>query len=294
VGRAETVIDLGCGPGVLLDEFRRGGWQRLAGIDPAPRAAEQASRLFGLETVRTGTLATAAAQLDLAEAGLVCLTGILEHLPSLRHDLAALAGHCAPQAKLLIEVPALERFLADRFEPFGEFSLEHLQYFSAASLCRLLGAQGFGPLALSLLPLPDGTTPSLLGLFARSAPPRRQPDDAGLIDEYVLRSEHGLRSALARATTCDAKRVVVYGAGSHSARILPALLERGLGPRLVALVDANPNLWGKTLGPLTIEPPEAVLRHRDATLLISTFRSQEAVAAALARRHPNPLLRLYC
>jgi SAM-dependent methyltransferase len=294
VGREASVVDLGCGPGVLLDELRAAGWEDVRGFDPAPHAAQQALRLYGLENVRSGSLGDPAVGDALAAAGLVCLTGILEHLPRLREDLAALLERLPASAHVLVEVPALERFLEPSFEPFGEFSLEHVQYFSAATLARLFASLGYRALALELLPLPAGTTDSLLGLFVRAenaAAPA--PAEDGLIEAYVQRSAQACALALSRIEACAAGRLLVYGAGSHTARLLPALLERGFERRIAGVADANPNLAGKAIGPFTIRPPEALGEDPAATVIVSTFRSQEAVAAALARRFPNPLLRLY-
>ena len=285
------VADLGCGPGVLLDAFARGGW-RVAGLDPAPHAPAQARALFGLEGVQSGALRDAPRLLDLRNAALVCMTGVLEHLPRPREELAPVLAALPAGAKLLVEVPALERFMARAFEPFGEFSLEHLQYFSAATLERFFAGLGYRPLALELLPLPEGTTDSLLGLFERAAGAPGAAHGPGIAD-YVQRSAAAFDAALARLDTDAQKRVIVYGAGSHSARLLPALLARGWGSRLARLVDANPNLQGKALGPLRIEPPEALLEEPGTPVLVSSFRSQEAIAGALARRFPNPLVRLY-
>jgi SAM-dependent methyltransferase len=294
VDRKARIIDLGCGSGVLLDALRRAGWSRLAGLDPAPGASERARRLFALEEVHSGSLRDLPPQLEVGNAGLVCLAGVLEHLPRLREDLEALVSRLAPDAKVLVEVPALERFGPARFEPFGEFSLEHLQYFSAASLSALFAALGFRPLALELVGLQAGTTDSVLALFARGEAPRLDaPDDLARLQSYVERSARAMAAVLARIDACDARRIFIYGAGSHSSRLLPELLARGMGDRLAGIVDANPNLQGKPLGPLAIEAPEALARDPRATVLLSTFRSQEPVARALAAHYANPLLRLY-
>ena len=285
--------DLGCGAGVLLDAFRRAGWMRLSGIDPAPNAAEQARTLFGLRDVHSGTLQKAGEKIDLPRMRLVCLTGVLEHLPDLRQDLGNLTRQLSHEAMILVEVPALERFLALQIEPFGEFSLEHLQYFSAASLTRLFESVGYRTVALTLLALPAGTTDSLMALFARRGTRAQVPATAPDIDEYVRRSTSALDAALARIDACQAKRIAIYGAGSHTARLLPRMLEFERGARVTKLVDSNPNLRGKSMGGFRIEAPESLDDDREAAILISSFRSQEAIAQILAKRFPNPLLRLY-
>ncbi|HLX82087.1 MAG TPA: class I SAM-dependent methyltransferase [Burkholderiales bacterium] len=287
------VADLGCGAGVLLDAFRRAGWMQLSGIDPAPNAAEQARTMFGLQNVHSGMLQQAGERIDLPRIGLVCLTGVLEHLPDLRQDLENLTGQLSHEAMILVEVPALERFLAPQIEPFGEFSLEHLQYFSAASLTHLFESVGYRAVALRLLALPAGTTDSLMALFARRRTGTQVPADAPDIDEYVRRSASAFDAALARIDACQAKHIAIYGAGSHTARLLPRMLQPERGARVTKLVDSNPNLWGKSMGGFRIEVPESLDGDRKAAILISSFRSQEAIAQALAKRFPNPLLRLY-
>ena len=100
------------------------------------------------------------------------------------------------------------------------------------------------------------------------------------------------RAILERIAACPAKTLVIYGAGSHTARLLPRLLEAGES-RLAGLVDSNPNLHGKQLGPLLIEAPEALVRYPDATIVVSSFRTQQAISDALRTSRPNPVLTLY-
>jgi len=293
-GHDASICDLGCGPGILLDAFRRRGWQRLTGIDPAPGAPAQALSLFGIDSVQCGMLADAHNVLPLHDVDLVCLTGVLEHLPRLREDMARLVAHLAPRTKLLVEVPALERFARQPFEPFGEFSLEHIQFFSAVTMARFLASLGYAPQAVSLLDLPKGYTDSLLGIFSRDPShavslPAEPSDMAG----YIARSESTLTDAVSRVSDCPAQQIVIYGAGAHTARLLPRLEQAGLRNKLIGVVDGNPNLQGKTIGPFTIQPPDVLSQFQDATILISSFRSQSAIASALAGKYQNPLLELY-
>lgn len=289
------VADLGCGAGVLLAAFRDAGWSRLLGLDPAPAAPAQARQLFGLDGVSSGVLSQAAQRLPLAEVSLVCLTGVLEHLPALREDLGQLLAALAPGTRVLIEVPALERFGKTPCEPFGEFSLEHIQYFSAHALSRLFASLGARCLETRLLALPVGTTDSLLGLFATggASEPVAAPASAARLDDYLAASCAQMRAALGRLDEFPGGQWLIYGAGSHTARLLPMLEARGLAERIVGIVDGNANLHGQRIGRWTIEPPQAIARHPQCPLLISSFRSQQAIASALAARWPNPLLRLY-
>ena len=294
-GTAARIADLGCGSGMLLGALKAAGWSYLTGIDPAPGAPHQASQQFKLDCVRCGTLDQAAKLLDLSAMDVICLTGVLEHLPRVREDLDALTAAIGHDTRILVEVPALERFARHAFEPHGELSLEHIQYFSADSLKRLFAELGFASLSSTIVDLPPGYCDSLFGLFARgpAIEAHSAPSEASDgIEDYIARSEAMTRAAVARITACPAKTMMIYGAGSHTARLLPRLLEAGEN-RLAGLVDSNPNLLGKHLGPLLIEAPDALDRHPDATIVVSSFRSQQAIRDMLRASRSNPVLTLY-
>jgi SAM-dependent methyltransferase len=289
------IADLGCGSGMLLGAMRDAGWSRLAGIDPAPGAPEQARQQFKLDCVQCGTLDQASRLLDLSTMDVVCLTGVLEHLPRIREDLEALAAAIGNRTKILVEVPALERFADRPFEPYGELSLEHIQYFSASSLTALFATHGFTALSSTIVELPPGYCDSLFALFARGPAAVIPAAFAGATDgiaSYLAQSEATTRTAIEKIVTCPANTLVIYGAGSHTARLLPRLMETG-ERRLAGLVDSNPNLRGKYLGPLLIEAPEALDRYSDATIVVSSFRAQQAISNALRTSRPNPVLTLY-
>lgn len=289
------IADLGCGSGTLLAALRSAGWSRLVGLDPAPGAPAQAAHQFGLDCVRSGTLAQAPELVDLPAMDAVCLTGVLEHLPQLRSDMETLVSSIGNDTRILVEVPALERFTARPFEAFAEFSLEHIQYFSAASLTRLFQTLGFAPLSLKLVELPHGYCDSLFGVFARHPAVRGSPvsnENDHDVADYVARSESMVRASLSRIAACPAKSLVIYGAGSHTARLLPRLLAAAES-RIVGLVDSNPNLHGKRLGTLLVEEPYALERNPEATVVVSSFRGQQAIADALHISSPNPVLTLY-
>lgn len=294
-GPEASIADLGCGSGTLLGALRAAGWSRLAGIDPAPGAPQQARQQFGLDCVQCGTLDQAAEMLDLSTLDVVCLTGVLEHLPRLREDLEALTAAIGHSTKILVEVPALERFARAPFEPYGEFSLEHIQHFSAASLTRLFNTLGFDAISLTLIDLPSGYGDSLFAIFARSPAAGRSSVPAGTTDgiaDYIAQSEAMTRAAVARIISNPAQALVIYGAGSHTARLLPRILDAG-EVRLVGLVDSNPNLRGKYLGPLPIEAPEALDRLPDATIVVSSFKAQRSITDVLRASRPNQILTLY-
>jgi FlaA1/EpsC-like NDP-sugar epimerase len=83
---------------------------------------------------------------------------------------------------------------------------------------------------------------------------------------------------------------VIFGAGSHTARLLPQLEQLGVASRIIAIVDNNLNLWGKKLGNFIIQPCDFLTAMPGCTVLVSSFNAQNAIATQLAGRHPTILL----
>ena len=61
-------------------------------------------------------------------------------------------------------------------------------------------------------------------------------------------------------------------------------------PRIVAIVDNNPNLRGKTLGNFVVQSSDYLAENPGISVLVSSFNAQEAIAQQLAGRHPTILL----
>ncbi|WP_342618978.1 methyltransferase domain-containing protein [Rhodoferax sp. GW822-FHT02A01] len=293
VGKSERIADLGCGYGALLGGLQAAGWQHLEGLDPAPNAAQCALKMFGVRNIHRGLMSEAHTVLDLQSVDLVCIMCVLEHLPQLRQDMAKLVSRLRPGCKILLEVPAIECFLHPDCEPFGEFSLEHIQFFDMASLANLMQSLGAKQLALELLDLPMVASGSMLGLFEWSGSipqePTFQRSETGALQAYIEESQRQLDRALQRV---PAGPVIVYGAGSHTARLL-AHLEKIPGCEVRGIVDSNPNLEGKRMGRWTVRAPSSIHETPDTAVLVSSFRSQQAIAAHLRKTAPNPLVLLY-
>jgi SAM-dependent methyltransferase len=250
--RDAQILDLGCGFGAFLSALRDRGWRHLRGLDPAPQSGRQALEQFGLRGISQGVLSDAHQSADLASADVVCLLAVVEHLPELKRDLSELLARLKPGARLLIEVPALDLFETDAGEPYGELSLEHIQFFSVQSVRNLLSVLGARISQHHLLSLPSlhsGALFVLAEMQERVMPSDRE--DPGPMDRYLAGSAYRWRLALQRVPR---EPFVLYGAGSHSARLLPQLGQAN-AHQPVAVLDGNINLHGKPFGGLIVQPP---------------------------------------
>ena len=135
-----ALLDVGCWLGFLLSEAQRRGWD-AKGVEPSEFAARFARERLGLE-VTTGTLDSA----DLPEGGFdaVVMGDVIEHLPDPGRVVARIARLLRPRGVLYLALPdagsPLARTLGSRW---WSVIPTHVQYFTRASLARLLSRHGY-------------------------------------------------------------------------------------------------------------------------------------------------------
>ena len=104
----------------------------LLGVDPAEHSAAAARRLHGVEVVQGSIFSMPRAARP--QPGCIVLSAVLEHVREVAGALREVSGKLAVDGLLYVEVPDLERFDADVSMPFQQFSVEHINYFTASSL----------------------------------------------------------------------------------------------------------------------------------------------------------------
>ena len=143
--RPLRLLDFGCGYGALTRMLAGRDIQSF-GYEPSAERNVRASR-GGFEVL--GSLDKVA---DVGPFDLFICTEVLEHVPDPREVLRFLRKHARPGALLAITVPqcapafiasCIATFLRDRLLPTVINPWEHLNYFSAESLRRLLAEESF-------------------------------------------------------------------------------------------------------------------------------------------------------
>jgi FlaA1/EpsC-like NDP-sugar epimerase len=203
-----------------------------------------------------------------------------------------------PGSYILVEVPALEGFDAISDEPFGELSLEHIQFFSAQSLNVFMQSVGLSFVQNMILPLPAGTADSHFSLYQISRKPPQAyialeavsiNPDIQAFRRYLEVSSLVYASALQKLPL---GKFCLYGAGSHTARLLASLTSHQR-ERIIAVVDSNPNLIGRTIGNWRIDSPSALSELHDMPVVISSYRAQKSISRIVRQNWDNPVVALY-
>jgi 2-polyprenyl-3-methyl-5-hydroxy-6-metoxy-1,4-benzoquinol methylase len=293
------ILDVGCSNGGLLHALQQSGYARLTGLDPSPACARTAARLYGLRVV-TGSLF--APPPDLGAQDLVLLAAVLEHVRDLRAALRRIRGLLAPGGLLYLEVPDATRFSAATDAPFQEFSVEHVNYFSTASLRNLLHAAGFDQIVAEPTPMAQGesTIAHVINAMFRMVadaprpPLARDTETEPALAAYIGASravEERIHAAIAPWVR-SGRGIVVWGVGTHTQRLLAtsALAQA----KIVAFVDSNARYQGKLMNGVPVLAPEA-LRGRPEPILISSRFFQKEIERQIrdTLRLGNELILLY-
>lgn len=152
--RRARMIDVGCGDGRLPALALRWGYDAI-GVEPSPKMAARAARRMGAERVLCGRLS----DFDLPPASfdLAVTVSYLEHEPRPAPVLRRLFELLRPGGVTVHKTPnydcLLRRILGARWS--GYRWPEHVQYFSPATLGRLLGDVGFQLISVKANPLSD-------------------------------------------------------------------------------------------------------------------------------------------
>ncbi|HVC42199.1 MAG TPA: class I SAM-dependent methyltransferase [Candidatus Saccharimonadales bacterium] len=196
VGGPGSVLDVGCGPGVLINQMRSRGW-RVRGTERSPSAAQQARDVFHLDVgaVDVDELVAAGATYDA-----VVLWHVAEHLHSPAATVRGIARLLRPGGVLLIAVPNFGSPEA-RVGRAGWFHLDvprHLVHFTPSTLTAILDAAGFRPVKVThLVPEYDlfsfvqtvenrlGLPPNLLYDVLRRPEARLRRQRSGRLQEIV-------------------------------------------------------------------------------------------------------------
>ncbi len=141
------LLDVGCGIGTFLHLARERGWEPY-GVDPSKSGITFAQEIHQLD-VRCGEVFDA--NFPDAHFDAITLYHVLEHIPELNPFLSELRRILRPQTgTLVIEVPNGESLQIHLQKEDWSYvhPRDHLYYFSARSLPKLLQKHGFRDIAL--------------------------------------------------------------------------------------------------------------------------------------------------
>jgi SAM-dependent methyltransferase len=279
------ILDVGCAGGGLLKALRRRGFVSLTGLD-ASLACVGRVRAEGLEAIQAKVSDLSHLE-GLGRYDAIILSHVLEHVVDVRSTMSALHGLLAAGGVVYIEVPDAARYVRYPFVPFYYFDTEHINHFDTASLANLAAIGHFRVVSSGQKELTIGDQQVYPAAWVVLAPAQVNGTlmpTAELSEQvvaYIAQSADRSDDAALNRLANEQRPVVLWGAGSHSQRLLK---QSALGRcRIVAVVDHDRVKQGKKFAGVEVYSPEAGLRGiaPDAIVVIASVLHAKAVAREL-------------
>lgn len=278
--RSIRILDFGCATGGLLSHLKEARYENLIGFEKTPGATTLAKELYSLRVVNTPIAELVA---DEGCFDLVIQSGVLEHIRDVRGHLSEIAGILKPDGLMYVEVPDVVAFEPHMVNPFQEFSIEHINFFSTHSLNNLMASFGFEPVKVIRITR-DYTQITKMGVicgFYRNSgsngltitnDEETRPALQRYIDQSLLEEKQVKRiidDLVARKIP-----LLVWGVGTYTLHLVENSSFSKLN--IVAFADSNKNYHGQTLlGKAILSPSE--LKAYSEPILISTYAFQTEI-----------------
>ena len=282
VDRDGPVLDIGTATGGLLVALRDLGFANVHGVEPSPDAAQKAQELYGLDVI-AGDVRSARSLSD--DFAVVSLVAVLEHLVDPAASLQEIAELLRPDGTLYLLVPDASRFSDHLDAPYQQFSVEHINYFTSASLKNLLASVGL-EVAVErgtvVKVSDDASGPALEVLCRRANRHADGPYDTGGVADlrrYITDSaakEAGIRRKIAEMAD-DQRPIYVWGTGTNALHLLAS--SRLAECNILAFLDSNPHYTGRQLAGRMVMGPRD-MKTVDVPILVASAISQTAIASA--------------
>jgi len=252
--KSVKILDVGCSTGHLLYKLRKKGYKNIFGIDPSPKCKDLALQNFNINIETSDFFSFSSRK----KFGLIIFAAVFEHLEQVKKAVDKTSKLLSENGHVFISVPDGGSFNLNFEEPFGEFSIEHINFFSISYLYRLM--VNYFPIHVHS----DGKV--IYSLW------KKGNDLNYSIVDYINKSKEKL-SNLKKVVDKTPSKIIVWGAGSLTQRLLKTT---NIKSKTVRLVDRDKNLIGKKLEGILIISPQQVRNHKEP-ILISSYRFKEDI-----------------
>ncbi len=276
-------LDIGSGDGHLLYCFNKKGYSNTVGIDPASECRIEAKKRYGVK-VQTATFSEYKTK---SKYNILASCAVLEHVRNLNSFISKISNLLHNNGVLAIAVPDTENFGYVLKEPFMEFSLEHINFFTRNSLINLFGKHGLTNILFRSEAADSKGNYALYSLWSKSKVKTiPQHDYVGnkKIKGYVSKSKSKLIEVnrIINRLEKSQEEVVVWGVGSLTSRLLA---DTNLGKlNIKTFIDSNESMQGKKINNVKILSPSFLKNNRE-TIFISTYMYGDEIRKLLLTKY---------
>lgn len=134
-----SIMDVGCGNGVLLERLNKLGFTNLYGVDPSPSCVNIINKLLN-KKAQLGTITNI--PFDNIKVDIIILSHVLEHVIDLQLSLKNIDNKISKGGLIYVEVPDSTKY-EEYGNPLRYFYLTHINYFDIVHLRDIFYSNGY-------------------------------------------------------------------------------------------------------------------------------------------------------
>lgn len=271
----ERLLDIGCFTGDTMAMFK--DEKKVFGYDPSRMGHEVARIQHGVDTEIAGRFRDTSFSKNGDTFDLAIASHVVEHIADVEVFFGDIRPALGEDGQLYIEVPDVTNFFIssdERYhllhcEPMLQFAAEHVNFFSPASLRRMMTRLGYDCIKCE-------SRADTLAVISSVWKPHSRSDDAKHVSKYY---DDCLAAIEKLNITMREVRgpVYVWGAGGHSQRMLQ-YGEMAAMP-IVAFIESSVDYQGGTLAGRPIIGPAEI--DKPYPIIISSLLYQDAIVAQI-------------
>ncbi len=283
-----NVLDVGSSMGHFLNYFKVAGIEHILGLEPSLAARALAKKHYNIDVISNNLEQFHSED----KYKVITLCGVLEHINQVKQTIDKLNTLLDDSGYVFIAVPDAASFGKTKLkEPYLEFALEHINFFTKTSLKNIFISQGFELLACKSEYYDFYNNYYLLAIFKKQASNYHNSelvqDNSGesSINSYIINSDKLLNGIYAQLTKLiiSQEPLIVWGAGSFTTRLCASTQLKETN--LIGFIDKNVQLQGQFLLGKPIYSPDWVKYNRANTMLIASSTYADEIKLELINKY---------
>jgi len=264
------ILDIGCGNGYLLSLFKKNKYKYCYGIEPSKSCSVFAKKKYKIEIVPN----TLSEFIIKDKYDLIIFASVFEHINNLNKNILKVRKLLNDRGIIFISVPDTSKFGQILKEPFLEFSLEHINYFTKNSLNNLLSKHCFRNIVFKSILLKNYGGYALNSLWMKMKQPlkmNKSKSDIKKIESYINKSELKLENIKSKINKLvkTQEKIIIWGTGSLTSRLLATT--NLIKTNIQFFIDSDINKQNREINNIKIQSPNLLKKNIKKTLFISSF-----------------------
>jgi len=289
--KSNSIVDIGCANGGMLNCFHEKGFSNLTGIDISQKCVDNVKAL-GYDSIFGGIFNLE--NLKGKQFDCLIISHVMEHIRDLSEAAKNLTSLVNEDGLIYMEVPDASNYHNYFFVPYYYFDCEHINHLNITALKNLFLSQSFECVYYeekSIAVSDDKSYPVLRTLFKKiknnnlSTSFEKDSRVESSIKTYLDLSKHHSEHNELNELIKQNEPILVWGAGMYTLR----LLEDGLLNKcnIISFIDKDSNKQGNKINDISINSPDVIKSHSKMPIIIASAIHGKSIKAEIEQIDGN-------